>query len=220
MRCRIVWVGRTRAIGRGLIDLCLKQQQSPIEIQDIRDMANKLPMKLINEIWRKETGRPVNGVSLSEKCDVILKSYSQKIPKTKAKKHDAVFQLIGDKSEPLKNKPKKKRAPSHSSKKSFYASWEWAQLRYEALQLHGKQCMCCGWTPAPGKDGHLCVDHIKPRSKFPELELDLGNMQILCSLCNRGKSNIHQDDFREEWHGEDDPDEVDPLTAQFSAIMQ
>ena len=101
---------------------------------------------------------------------------------------------------------------------TFYASWDWKQARYEALQLHGRQCMCCGWSPEPGSKGHLCVDHIKPRSKFPALALDVSNLQVLCNSCNMGKSNVHQDDFRAEWHG--DEDEADPLTAQFNATMQ
>ena len=33
----------------------------------------------------------------------------------------------------------------------------------------------------------LHVDHIKPRSKFPELELSLDNTQVLCADCNLGK---------------------------------
>ena len=34
------------------------------------------------------------------------------------------------------------------------------------------------------------VDHVKPRSKFPELALDLSNLQVLCNLCNVAKSNV------------------------------
>lgn len=130
----------------------------------------------------------------------------------------------------VRNPSKKKRASAHRHKaikggsrkaksNAFYASWEWKQARYEALKLHGRQCMCCGWSPEPGSKGHLCVDHIKPRSKFPALALDVSNLQVLCNSCNMGKSNIHQDDFRSEWHGEEE-EELDPLTAQFTATMQ
>lgn len=122
-------------------------------------------------------------------------------------------------------KPERASAHKDSRKKiaskAFYASWEWKKVRYEALKMHGRQCMCCGWSPSPGSKGRLCVDHIKPRSKHPSLALALSNLQILCDECNRGKSNVHEDDFRSEWHGEDDSDaDVDPLTAQFNAIMQ
>lgn len=73
----------------------------------------------------------------------------------------------------------------------FYMTKEWRQLRYSVLVKYGKICMCCG-----SKDGYLHVDHIKPRSKFPELELEFSNLQVLCESCNVGKSNQDQTDWR------------------------
>ena len=40
------------------------------------------------------------------------------------------------------------------------------------------------------------VDHIRPRSKFPKLELDFDNLQVLCKSCNKEKSNLHSTDYR------------------------
>ena len=40
------------------------------------------------------------------------------------------------------------------------------------------------------------VDHIKPRSKYPRLELDFDNLQVLCEDCNLGKSNRYKVDLR------------------------
>jgi hypothetical protein len=40
------------------------------------------------------------------------------------------------------------------------------------------------------------VDHIKPRSKYPDLELSRQNLQVLCEDCNLGKSNKYEDDWR------------------------
>ena len=76
------------------------------------------------------------------------------------------------------------------SKKDFYTSWEWAKLRYEVLKRYGAVCMCCRSTE------NIVVDHIKPRSKYPELELSFDNMQVLCSLCNRGKGAHDETDWR------------------------
>ena len=101
----------------------------------------------------------------------------------------------------------------------FYSSWEWKQVRYEALKMHGNRCMCCGWEPMQGNKGRLCVDHIKPRSKFPKLALSLSNLQVLCNSCNMGKSNKHTDDFRESWHGDDEA-ETFWMDAAFSQTMQ
>lgn len=115
---------------------------------------------------------------------------------------------------------KQKRIPSKKPADAFYASWEWKKVRYEALIMHGRQCMVCGFTPYPGCKEHLVVDHIKPRSRFPELELSLSNLQVVCNSCNMGKSNVYQHDFRAEWHGDEEGPEDDPLTAQFRATMQ
>lgn len=78
----------------------------------------------------------------------------------------------------------------------FYSSWEWKKVRYEAIKLYEQRCMCCGWQVGDTAHGRLVVDHIKPRSKFPELELDVNNLQILCNDCNMGKSNDYEDDWR------------------------
>lgn len=80
------------------------------------------------------------------------------------------------------------------SKKGFYLTDEWRRVRYEALKLHGAACQACGATAAKGKPLH--VDHIKPRSKFPELALDINNLQVLCVDCNLGKSARDQTDWR------------------------
>jgi 5-methylcytosine-specific restriction endonuclease McrA len=70
----------------------------------------------------------------------------------------------------------------------------WQEVRYRVLKLHGKRCQCCGAGPEVGKRLH--VDHIKPRSKFPELEWELSNLQILCEDCNLGKGAWDQTDWR------------------------
>lgn len=74
---------------------------------------------------------------------------------------------------------------------SFYASLEWIQLRYKVFLQYGRTCMCCGTTSGP-----IHVDHIKPRSKYPNLSLEFENLQVLCKPCNFGKSNIDETDWR------------------------
>lgn len=79
---------------------------------------------------------------------------------------------------------------------SFYGSKAWLSVRYAVLSERGGRCECCG---ASAKDGvKLQVDHIKPRSKYPELELEKSNLQVLCKACNMGKSNRHEDDWRKD----------------------
>ena len=94
--------------------------------------------------------------------------------------------------------PKKKvKKQSYSDQsKEFLSSWEWRTLRYEILLKHGRRCMCCGATPDDGVTV-ICVDHIKPRHKFPSLSLDPDNLQVLCGVCNQGKGAWDSTDFRD-----------------------
>lgn len=70
---------------------------------------------------------------------------------------------------------------------NFYSSKSWKLLRYQAFERYGNRCQCCGAKPSDGITLH--VDHIKPRSLYRELELDINNLQILCEDCNIGKLN-------------------------------
>lgn len=70
----------------------------------------------------------------------------------------------------------------------------WFELRYEVLKESNGKCSLCG---ASAKDGTtLQVDHIKPKSKYLELEFDKSNLQVLCATCNVGKSNKDETDWR------------------------
>lgn len=64
----------------------------------------------------------------------------------------------------------------------FERSQEWAEVRKQVLATHKLECVECGATD------RLQVDHKKPKSKFPELALDIGNLQLLCWPCNRAKA--------------------------------
>ena len=77
-------------------------------------------------------------------------------------------------------------------KDGFYKSWEWKKARFITIKRYGPTCMCCGSTE------RIVVDHILPRRKRPDLELDLENLQVLCNDCNMGKSWDDTTDFRPE----------------------
>lgn len=76
---------------------------------------------------------------------------------------------------------------------NFYQTREWRELRYKVIRNSSFKCLACG---ASGDDTVLHVDHIKPRSKYPELSLDESNLQVLCEACNLGKSNIYEDNLK------------------------
>lgn len=71
------------------------------------------------------------------------------------------------------------------SETDFYRTQEWRSLRVEVLAESNRRCLLCGSSPEHGVTLH--VDHIKPRSLFPELALEKNNLQVLCEDCNVGK---------------------------------
>jgi hypothetical protein len=73
---------------------------------------------------------------------------------------------------------------------NFYRSMPWVVLRSRILAKYGRVCMKCGAT------SDITVDHIKPRSLYPELELEFDNMQVLCRCCNSAKNNKDTTDYR------------------------
>lgn len=94
-------------------------------------------------------------------------------------------------------KQKKKNPSTYQINTSgFYSTEDWRIVRYKALKLSNGLCQCCGAGPMPGKPLH--VDHIKPRSKFPQLELVLSNLQVLCEDCNLGKLAWDDTDWRSD----------------------
>jgi 5-methylcytosine-specific restriction endonuclease McrA len=80
----------------------------------------------------------------------------------------------------IKLRAKRRRPLSQS--RLFLKSQEWQDLRAVVLQEMGRRCAQCGATEA------IQVDHILPRSKFPELALDRANLRPLCWPCNRRKN--------------------------------
>jgi len=110
----------------------------------------------------------------------------------------------GDKKRRGNNKPDKKpkrtsntdfkEPPSYRHNMpgvEFYQTREWMAARYQVFKQHGALCACCGATRKTG--AVLQVDHIKPRSLYPDLELDVTNLQILCRECNLGKGATEKD---------------------------
>jgi len=83
----------------------------------------------------------------------------------------------------------------HKTAQSFYNSDEWKRVRYKALYSNNGCCELCGRSKRV--DGVILhVDHIKPRSTYPNLTLVESNLQVLCGDCNIGKVNLDEVDWR------------------------
>ena len=122
---------------------------------------------------RKDKKKPVNKMTV--KRDDFWKPEERDIPKLKGKKT--------------------RRQKVGYLGKEFYRTKEWLQLRVRVLEKYECKCMMCGQSPKEhGVVIH--VDHIKPRSKYPELALEFNNLQLLCEDCNVGKSNKYETDWR------------------------
>ena len=85
--------------------------------------------------------------------------------------------------EPAIEKPKKKK------KKNPLLCQEWKDLRKVIINRDGNKCKYCGKI-AEGSD--LNIDHIKPKSLFPELIFDPDNLQVLCRKCNFKKNTNYE----------------------------
>ena len=123
---------------------------------------------------------------------------------------DKVYDAYRDfyKQQRQKRKSKKKRkkldqksitevkANFQAKIEAFYKSFEWRKLRYEILKKYGSRCLACGRGPADGAVIHC--DHIKPLRKYWHLRLDPMNIQPLCELCNHGKGNWDETDYRKD----------------------
>lgn len=73
---------------------------------------------------------------------------------------------------------------SYEEWSAFYDTDEWDDMRYSTIRKYGRRCMKCGAT-----NTELHVDHIRPRSMYPELSLDPNNLQVLCRECNYEKGS-------------------------------
>jgi len=88
----------------------------------------------------------------------------------------------------------KNHSKVNPSSDEFLSTFEWKAVRMMALKKYGPVCQCCGASAKSGAVIH--VDHIKPRKIFPDLALDINNLQILCGDCNGGKGNWDMTDWR------------------------
>ncbi len=107
-------------------------------------------------------------------------------PKGKMKKKDRIRAWSKD-----KGSNGERCFPVRSGDKFTY-SGEWRMLRYDFLKTVLRVCVLCRNNTGP-----FHVDHIKPRSKYPELALSMDNLQLLCEACNLGKGNRDETDFRQ-----------------------
>ena len=70
----------------------------------------------------------------------------------------------------------------------FYKGHNWLKFRFEILKRDGFKCQYCGRNPRTDKNVILHIDHIIPRSKCGNDEID--NLITSCFECNQGKKDV------------------------------
>ncbi|MBU5214572.1 HNH endonuclease [Heyndrickxia oleronia] len=85
---------------------------------------------------------------------------------------------------------------TYEQKMRFYKSSEWKSLRLQALERDNYECQECKrqgevYTDQHDPDKHkrLDVDHIKEIEDYPDLALELDNLQVLCVWHHNEKHN-------------------------------
>ncbi len=117
------------------------------------------------------------------------------------------IKMVRDTKKGTSRRKDRRAKVSRKDNESFYTSREWLELRVRVLEKYECKCMMCGRSPKY-HEVVIHVDHIKPRSRHPELSLSINNLQLLCSDCNIGKGNKYSTD----WRPDNDSDALDLMT--------
>lgn len=200
---------------------------TPTTITKIEAIAFGIPYPLTSGWLSRHGSREIDDLMLSRIDKKLTSRIAKRAKKNKKQSpYDSLaIQIARKKSGPVSyppipanyieaQPPKQKYVDPNGP--DFLTSYAWRTLRMQALKLYGPVCMCCGDSPQNG--AVINVDHIKPRKHFPQLALDIGNLQILCGACNQGKANWDQTDWRpkeSEFESYDPLDQVKNFLGKF-----
>jgi 5-methylcytosine-specific restriction endonuclease McrA len=81
----------------------------------------------------------------------------------------------------------KERQTLIEEQRKFYSSPEWINIRARVIREEGDVCSECNKIIHKKED--VTVDHIRPRSRYPELALNRDNLHVLCRKCNSSKGS-------------------------------
>lgn len=177
-----------RKAHKTLINCDPLQAKASRDWQAAREQRKALRKQKMREAHAKQVAEALaNGV----KVQTVPYNTTGKGPKVFVKSHKQQLREAQETIQRLEHQLAKAKA---FAKHDFYDSPAWQRLRYEALRRANGCCELCGMSKSDGVI--IQVDHIKPRSKYPELELDPNNLQVLCKPCNLGKSNRDATDWR------------------------
>lgn len=67
------------------------------------------------------------------------------------------------------------------------------EIKSSLLAETSEKCAYCESKLTHIAFGH--IEHIKPKSKFPELTFQWENLTLACELCNGNKSDFHEEEY-------------------------
>ena len=173
------------------------RKMTVLELESLRSARggfDRETLKILGVPWPPPTGWMEEITGATKHQIQKVRKQNGTAPKKKKKKKRHKIQKLRPRVERSSNIEWLPRDEWEKQTQRFYKSQAWKEARYAVLRRDAGACSCCG---ARASDGvRLHVDHIKPRSKYPELQLDITNLQILCEDCNFGKSNYYNDDWR------------------------
>lgn len=159
--------------------LCDVYETGPIEVSDIflRNIVTKCDDtdKKIKHLIIGYSRLLSNNKKLMESLSIKSMSGTTKIKKKYSKRNlfkfnELSLDVIDD-----------RHALACSSSEIFFRSHKWKAFRFKMFQKLANCCVVCK------NETKLHLDHIKPRSLYPELAFNENNVQILCEACNLGK---------------------------------
>lgn len=169
----------------------LSQLKSPKSKQ-----SKRIAKSIIKDLLVK-SGRSPDSMNTSQVCSILENTYGLHIRKSPSHKPSRVeiARVILGRGVIGHNPDRSALTPEGDEVRNFYRSWEWKKARYQAFQIHGRRCACCGATPDDGRT-RIVVDHIQPLRKRWDLRLDQTNLQVLRNDCNMGKGTDDETDYR------------------------
>ena len=184
---RSISLGKIRSILSQIFPEIIEDfDNGKITVKNLPAVCRKLDLEILEKKPRVEWVGPV----YEEQQRAHNKSEKQK---RKVKKRAEETILSATQYEKMLAKATEYPKYDWLASREFLNSYEWKHLRFIKLSTSNKKCECCG--RGTDKGFILNVDHIKPRKLYPELALELDNLQILCDECNAGKSNFSIADF-------------------------
>lgn len=146
----------------------------------------------LNRIWKalgrqpraKEIKQPLSPISISRYHKEFKKPWYDICLEFLSRKSGASVTEIEREARPSGVSTSQQN--SHTTRRAIPLS-----IRYEVLKRHNFRCPKCGRSPATHEGVVLHVDHKKSWANRGESLVE--NLQCICSDCNYGKSNQHDE---------------------------